>query len=309
LIGAAVCVLAAALISFNMPKIYRIYMALEPGIVHIDQRGNKVFIDSVENIKTIIETNVLKNNIKQYLQKNGRKNPLNLLKFKVSVTKKSEMIRISYESESVNFGINVMEALYQALREKYDDLLKYYRYNYDNDLQSVKSEFAILEAESAYFEKRIKRTQKRIKELESLINDLENKNNMLIRQQNEVIRKKENGEKSLAAVLYNSTIQQNLSLANQYKNDIKEHLYRIEEEDIKNRERKYRKQKLHNYIRTLEFKKGAVQNIQILQPPTATADPIKPNTKLDILLALVAGLFFMVFLSFFLEYLSKHKKG
>jgi uncharacterized protein involved in exopolysaccharide biosynthesis len=309
LIGAAVCGLAAAIISFIMPKIYRIDMALEPSIVYMDERGNKVLIDSVENIKTIIETDVLKNKIEKYLQKNGRKNPLNLLKFKVSITKKSEMIRISYESESVDFGINVLEALYQVLREKYDASVEYYRDNYDRKIQYVKAKFNILKAESVFFAQRVKRLQKRIKELESLINDINKNNNILIRQRNDVIQNKKNGDKSLLAVLFNSTIQQNLSIANQYTNDIKEYLYSIEEENIKEKEIRYQQQELFENIRTLEFKKGIIQNIQLLQPPTATAHHIKPKVKLNVILALVAGLFVMLLLSFFLEYLRKYEKG
>jgi uncharacterized protein involved in exopolysaccharide biosynthesis len=308
LLGTGVCGLAAAIISFTAPKIYRIDMILGPGIVNIDEDGKKVYLDSVQNIKTIIETNALKSEIVKYLQKNGRKNPLNLLKFKVSVPKESEIIKISYESVNVNFGINVMKGLYQALQEKYDELVKYYLDNYDKDVQSVKAEFDILKAESVSFEQRVKRAQKRIKELEFLINDINKNNNILIRQRNNVVQNKKNGDKSLLAVLYNSTIQQNLSIANQYKNDIKEYLYRIEEENIKDKERRCRQQEISENIKTLEFKKDTVQNIQLLQPPTATAYPIKPKIKLNIILALVAGLFLMLFLSFFLEYLSKHKK-
>ena len=309
LAGTAVCGLIAAIISFSIPKIYRIDMALQPGIVSIDHRGKKVYIDSVENIKNIIETNALKSEIAKYLQKTNRKNPSKSLKFTVSVPKKSEIIKVSYESGRVDFGINVLKAVYQALREKYDELVKYYLDNYHYEIQSIKAEFDILEAESVSFEQRVKRAQKRIKELEFLINDIDKKTSILIRQSNEVIHKKGNGEKRLLAVFYNNIIQQNLSLANQYRNDIKENLYRIEEEDIKDKQRRYRKQELSKNIRILEYNKGSVQNIKILQPPTATAHPIKPKTKLNVMLALVAGLFLMLFLSFFLEYLSKYKKN
>jgi len=308
LLSTIACGLAAAIISFSIPKIYRIDMTLQPGIVSIDQHGKKVNIDSVENIKTIIQTNVLKSEIEEYMQTRNIKNPSKSLKFKVSVPKKSEIIKVSYESVSVDFGINVLEAVYQALRGKYDELVKYYRDNYDKEIQSVKAELAILKAESISFEQRVKRVQKRIIEMESLINDIDKNNSILIRQRNDVVQNKKNGDKSLLAVLYNSTIQQNLSLTNQYRNDIKEYLYRIEKENIKDKERRYRQQNLSVNIRAFEFKKGSVQNIQILQPPTATAHPIKPKTKLNVILALIAGLFLMVFLSFFLEYLSKHKK-
>ena len=141
LIGTAVCGLAAAIISFSMPKIYRIDMTLRPGLVSTNQYGEKVYIDSVENVKIIIQTNILKSEIEEYMQKTNRNNPSKSLKLKVSIPKQSEIIKVSYESESVNFGINVLGAVYQALRKKYDELVKYYRDNYDKEIQNVKAEF------------------------------------------------------------------------------------------------------------------------------------------------------------------------
>ena len=143
--------------------------------------------------------------------------------------------------------------------------------------------------------------------MEALIIDISNNNKFLIRKRNEIFQKKENGEKYLSIVLYDNMIQQNQSIANQYKNDIKEYLYRIEEKDIKSKEREYRKQELLKKIKMIEHNKNSVQNIKMLQSPIATAHPIKPKTKLNVSLALVAGFFFMLFLSFFLEYLSKHR--
>jgi uncharacterized protein involved in exopolysaccharide biosynthesis len=60
-------------------------------------------------------------------------------------------------------------------------------------------------------------------------------------------------------------------------------------------------------IEILEFKKDNVQNIQILKPPLSSPEPIKPKKKLIVILATMVGLFMMLFLSFFLEYISKNK--
>jgi len=308
LIGTAVGSLAAAIISFNMPKIYRIDMILQLGIVSVDERGSRVYIDSIENIKTIIQTNVLKNEIVKYLQKDDRKNLSESIKFKVFVPKQSEIINISYESKNVNFGINVMEAVYQALRENYSELVKYYQDNYDMEIQNVQAELDIQQAEAVFHEQRIKRIQIRIKELEAIVIDVANNNNLLARKRNEIVQKKENGEKNLSIVLYDNMIHRNLSIANQYRNDINEYLYRVEEMEIKSKERKYRKQELLTKIIMLEKNKSSVQNIKILQSPTATAYPIRPKTKLNILLTLVAGLFFTLFISFFLEFFGKNRK-
>ena len=307
LIGTTVSGLIAAIISFNMPKIYRIDMILQPGIVNIDDNGNKVYIDSIENIKTIIQTDDLKNEVIKYLQKNEKKNLSKSLKFKVSLPKQAEIIKISYESPNVEFGINVMKTVYQALWEKYNGLVKYYQDNYDMEIQNVQAELDIQQAEEVFHEQRFKRIQLRIKELENLVIDVDNNNKLLARKRNEIVQKKENGE-NLSIVLYDNIIHQNQSIANQYRNEINEYLYRIEEMEIKSKERKYQKQELLTKIRMLENNKRSVQNIKILQSPTATAYPIKPNTKLNILLTLVAGLFFMLFLSFFMELLSKHRK-
>ena len=127
--GTIVCVLLAVIISFTMPKIYRVDMALQIGILDMNRNGNKVYIDSIDNIKMIIQTGILKKGILKYLEKDQRKNFSNLLKFKVSAPNNSEIIKISYESASVEFGVNLMKALYQALLEKYDELVKYYKNN------------------------------------------------------------------------------------------------------------------------------------------------------------------------------------
>jgi chromosome segregation ATPase len=60
-------------------------------------------------------------------------------------------------------------------------------------------------------------------------------------------------------------------------------------------------------IKILEYKKDNIQNILILKTPTSSPDPIKPKKKLIVILTTLIGIFMMVFLSFFLEYISKNK--
>ena len=61
-------------------------------------------------------------------------------------------------------------------------------------------------------------------------------------------------------------------------------------------------------IKNLEFKKNYVRNIEILQPPKGNLSPVKPKTRLNVMLAGVVGLFLTVFLAFFVEYISKHNR-
>ena len=68
------------------------------------------------------------------------------------------------------------------------------------------------------------------------------------------------------------------------------------------------KKLISEQIANIDFRKNIIQNIQILQHPKSSLNPIKPKKKLNILLAAVIGLFLMVFLAFFIEYVSKHKE-
>ncbi len=60
-------------------------------------------------------------------------------------------------------------------------------------------------------------------------------------------------------------------------------------------------------IKSIEFRKNNIQNIQIIKPPKPSLSPIKPKIRLNVMLAAVVGLFLTVFLAFFVEYISKYK--
>ena len=59
-------------------------------------------------------------------------------------------------------------------------------------------------------------------------------------------------------------------------------------------------------IKSLEYKKDNVQSLQILKPPTSSPYPIKPKKIITVILATMVGLFMTLFLSFFLEYISRN---
>ena len=104
-----------------------------------------------------------------------------------------------------------------------------------------------------------------------------------------------------------NTIQQNISLENSYRQEIDNCATRKEDEKFEFKELNRQLDQLLEDIKGLEFKKNSVQNIEILQPPTASPRPIKPKTKLSVVLAIVVGLFAMIFLTFFLEYIQRHR--
>ena len=111
----------------------------------------------------------------------------------------------------------------------------------------------------------------------------------------------------LSPVFYMNTIQHNISLENSYRQEIGNCVTRKEDEKFELKELNRELDQLLEDIKGLEFKKDSVQNIEILQPPTARPHPIKPKIKLNVVLATIVGLFVMLFLAFFLEYVQRHR--
>ena len=61
-------------------------------------------------------------------------------------------------------------------------------------------------------------------------------------------------------------------------------------------------------IADLEKEKLSKQAILVALPPTASQHPIKPKKKLIVILATMVGLFVMLFISFFIEYIISRNK-
>ena len=61
-------------------------------------------------------------------------------------------------------------------------------------------------------------------------------------------------------------------------------------------------------ISELTSKKGNISNITVIQNPEVSLAPVKSKKKQMILLSVVVGLFFMIFLAFFIEYIKNVSK-
>jgi len=62
-------------------------------------------------------------------------------------------------------------------------------------------------------------------------------------------------------------------------------------------------------IGTLEANKKKVKNIVLLQPPTSSVSPLRPDTKRNVVIGALIGFFLSVFLSVFLEYVYKRTEN
>ena len=154
----------------------------------------------------------------------------------------------------------------------------------------------------------MKNIKNRITDLRSEIESINKNTDYLIRDQQKFLSKPRDENGILRALVYSNTIQQNMSLVNDYKNQLSSYEINLESEKQRLTEDEEKLKNIEDQIDHLEFKKDSVQNIQILKPPTNSPNPIKPILLLNVAMAFMAGIFLMVFLSFLIEYISKNRQ-
>ena len=341
--------IAAAIISFivlkQQPVMYRTSIVLKPGIVKIDENDKKVFIDTPENIKNLIENDLKYNILSQIKNSDNSKLP-NTLNFQIDIPKSSNIINVALESATVEDGKAKLNYLVKDLLAEYSKKIEYLKSGMDEQIEQEKNKIIGFKAEIEkiktdylnqidqkkmelsellYKEKRLKKQieyyQQELSEIGSKIKLLEN--NKDISQSKEYfvnMLSVENDYRNTFQKYFEINENANLNLFDlkqkiaalsnelknlkKIKNDIKldpslqQNLYNIRKEIVKTTKD----------IETLEKEKSNIQNIQIIQPPISTELPKSNKTKLKVILSSVLGLFVMLLLSFFLEYLKNYKR-
>ena len=129
----------------------------------------------------------------------------------------------------------------------------------------------------------------------------------MIKQRDKFVSNEIDTSNVLSAILFTNTIQQNIALDKTSRDDLSGYRSRKETLSLKLETTQNKIKSLLTEIKSLEFKKNHIQNIQIIKTPKSSFSPIKPKTRLNVMLAGVVGLFLTVFLAFFVEYISKYR--
>ena len=308
LTGAIACGLIAAIISFNRPKIYSIDMVLKPGILSIGNQGKSVYIDSAENIMELITSGTFNGDILNYLSEIKMRDIPKKLEFKGTILKHSNTIKVEYETDDIKQGIVILNHLSELLKKEYSKLVQHFKGEYDVKLSLIKHKNDNIDATIQSYKRNIKNIEKRNNELVAEVKLIKNNSRNLVAEKNELysnIPKEIDGFQSL---IHAYLIQQNLELTHNTLNEIYDYKLKKEAQFQKILSLTNQKESNLNDMKMLQFEKDNVQNIQILQPPTSSLHPVKPKTKLNVIVSLLAGFFVMLFLTFFLEYLGKYRK-
>jgi capsular polysaccharide biosynthesis protein len=305
--GTAFCATAAIVVSLVVPKIYKIETVFRPGILNIGDKGEFIFIDTPENIKALIETGIIDASILRSLGEHGENSIPKMLKFNITLPSNSSTIKVSYESSDINQGIKILDLLGQSLMDEYRNLVMYYRNEIQREINIKKADLQNISNIKQSYESNVKSIEKRIHDLETEIVTINENTASLNKERKDLLSKKKDENNILSVILYSNTIQQNLDLSNDYKDEINTYKLKREDELQKISMLENKRQILLAEIDNFEFKKNNIQNIQVIRKPTNSPYPIKPNMKINVILAALISLFSLVILSFIIEYTLKNR--
>ena len=269
-----VCAIVVGIISFSMQKIYDVSMVIEPGVIDMAPDGKFIYLDSSLNIKSKIDSQAYNNNIFKALNITPEEMEL---KLRTNQPENSNTIKIRFEVNDANKGIQALSALFHALAKEYQHYV-----------DSRKSE---LEQKIAMNRRTLNHGINEKEYLEEEINKLKANTDEIIDERGALISKGINNEDRLSLLIYSNIIQQNMG----YYNDLGRELGKLMAE----------LEKIKSEIETLSIKRKSVENIKLIQAPQSSFFPIKPKKISNIALAFVIGSIVSIILAFFLEYLQR----
>lgn len=343
-----VCMVAAGVASFMMPRIYAVSMIIEPAVIGMQENGNPILFDMM-NVKGKIENEIYNTRILSRMNINPR---LKQLGFKVVNPKNTKFLKISseWEQNKIVIGKMILDQLAAELIYDSDKLVAPIKEDIDKQIAVEQNKIATIETQRKDIDKQmllklsdIKGKKNQIKlqqvilknigeretELIQEVKQVKNNTESLIHQKNRVVEGK-NSEESVSLLLYFTTVQQNVAYFNQLNgqlNNLKSNEAKIGAEidrlkkDINDINTAVERLKINKTeglqteinnikleIERLGMKKSYIANIEVLKGPESSEFPINPKKKRNVALAGVIGFMLAVFMAFFVEYIQKTRE-
>jgi uncharacterized protein involved in exopolysaccharide biosynthesis len=307
LIGTVLCIFVVIGISIYMPKVYSVKMTIELGVLGLNDSGQEFYVDSSAAIKKLIERGTFDNELILQPQKASTINPSKRSKFKVNILADTALLEIFYETGRVDRGISTLKQLVKSVSKKYEDKVNIFRNKYENDIRQKKRKISFLRKEASLAENRINNLIKRLAELEKEIQSIDRDAIMLDKHKDALVNS-DNESGPLAEFLCDDAIRQNSNLRNRINDQIFHYRSDMERAKTEQKNAEIRIDDLLENIDNLEKEKNSIVTIRVLQPPTSSSHPIKPKVKRNTILAGTGGIFLMIILAFFIEYINLHRK-
>ncbi|MHC4308516.1 MAG: hypothetical protein ACYSSN_01090, partial [Planctomycetota bacterium] len=271
------------------------------------ENGEKIYIDSPSKMKAFIEGGSLESEIIQQLQKSNTRKPPIPMQFRINIPANTGLLKISYETKTVDVGINILNELIESLSKEITYKVNYLKTRYHKQIEDKKSDISLSQNELHYTKIRIDNIKKRLAELDTEMKKVEI-NTEIMTNYKDKYTKNMSDKDVLLGYLHINTIQQNLNLRTEINNQIFDYTSELGKANIELKRIQKEVNTLLKEIEDLREKKNKIQNIQVVQQPTSSLYPINPGVKRNVMLSGAVGLFLMLILAFLIEYISNYKK-
>jgi len=307
-VGTLLCVITAAIISLQMPRIYEVSAVLEPGILGVKDSVDEgfVYIDSAANIRGKIGEGIYNRRVVEALSLDPLKTRV---EFKTAIAKGTDTIRITsqWQEGDTDLGMKVIRQMIGLLSDDYEGIVKHRKSGYDEQIKRMLNSIENTQDEIKLQQAKLKSSRQRKGELTKEIRGVKENTEKIV-QQRDVLLEDKRPNKDLSLLLYSTTIQQNVAYFNQLSE--RDYILVNTEKETENKIDKLTKtiNDIESKINTLNLEKELIGNVKIIKEPEVSLHPVKPKKKQIVLLAGFASLFMFVFLAFLIEYIRNASK-
>ncbi|NOY52622.1 MAG: hypothetical protein GXP58_03265 [Deltaproteobacteria bacterium] len=297
--GTILCVVLAAAVSFLLPPVYRV-----DTVLHIGKTSR--VIEKPANLLAKIENGLYDGAVRD---KTGIDIPGEFhRKIKAEHLKNTSLVRIYIDSAHKVEAAKVLAAMDDLILADHMRMIDVDEAVVKSRIRAVEEEIVSLEKEKARIQKDIDLTRRDRVASEKELKEIGDRIRRLQKEERKISRSS-GKDKTLLLLLLNSELQYDRL----YSNRLHDRLDRGIEKDLLEFMTRFNvnNNSLNSLVRKkteLELQLKTFRKTKIIKDVTVSENPVSPKIRLNILLTGIAGLFFFVFLAFFLEYFKSAKE-
>lgn len=275
--GTLVAVIAAAGITFLLPKVYEVSAILEPGTRPISNYKGQIVDEKNVVSPESLKVNILGGAYDQEIREKLDIGADNFPEFKVSTPQHTNLVKITIESSRPEEDLVVLRELVKVVAAGIEEKLEIEKDQVGNEIKLARIEEEGLAKRIELIKTQIGETQGKIA---ALLND----------RQKSMAR---NPSDAMSVLLYSNEIQ-NQQI---YLNDLQERL----------RELQTTAEGSGIRLENLQLKMASIKSTRLAKSPSISPKHIRPKKSLIIAMALVLSAMVMTMAAFFLEFLERHR--
>jgi succinoglycan biosynthesis transport protein ExoP len=332
IIPTIIFVLAAALVSFLLPKVWEVDAIMVPSkfMVQTEQGEFKeVVVTDPKQIAGQINQESYNNLIAEELNLDFKTFP----KIRAENLRDTKLVRVWVKDKNVEKAAAILNSLFVYLKADLDRKIEVEIKGVDTkiatnanmikqknlDIQSARIEISKTKQEISSAQTKLKISEERLDKIIQEMKSVKDRVTEIEKTQQDMLAQKQEGAEALALLLYSNEVQQNLRYYDAL--DEKLNAEKLIQENlrfsVKEKEQAIRQldnsiDKLKNEINDVEReneflseRKLRIDYTQLIKKPTSSRYPVFPKKRVFVLVSAIVGLLVFTLLAFLLDYIER----